>query len=368
VAGPRVPDYVESLEAYPPGKPIEELKRELGLKEVIKLASNENPFGPSPLAMRAIEAILPQLHRYPDGSGYRLKQKLAARLSQPSERIVLGCGSNEILDLICRVFVGRGGRAVLPHPSFLVYQKFLQAVGAEAELVPLKGTFLDLDGLGEAAQAEATRLLVLCNPNNPTGSAFPAAELADFISRIPGSVIILVDEAYIEFARQPGVVSLADLVSEERSLVVTRTFSKLYGLAGLRVGYGIMSARLADYLNRVRQPFNVTSPALAAAEAALEDQAYLDEVLRRTWAGLDHLARGLEALGLEVWPSQANFLLFKVPRPAEEIYRLMLAKGVIIRAMTSFGLPECLRVNAGTEEENRIFLARLAEVLGRAES
>jgi len=367
VAGPRVPDYVESLEAYPPGKPIEELKRELGLKEVIKLASNENPFGPSPLAIKAIEAILPQLHRYPDGSGYYLKQKLAARLSQPAERIVLGCGSNEILDLICRVFVGRGGRAVLPHPSFLVYQKFLQAVGAEARLVPLRGAFLDLAGLRAAVGAE-TRLLVLCNPNNPTGSAFPASELADFIGQLPDSVIVLADEAYIEFARQPGVVSLADLVSEERNLVVTRTFSKLYGLAGLRVGYGIMPARLANYLNRVRQPFNVTSPALAAAEAALEDQAYLAEVLRRTWAGLDHLAKGLESLGLEVWPSQANFLLFKVPRPAEEIYRLMLAKGVIIRAMTAFGLPDCLRVNAGTEEENRVFLTRLAEVLGRAES
>jgi len=358
----KIPAHIESLKPYPPGKPIKELERELGLTGVIKLASNENPFGPSPLAVAAIKKALADLNRYPDGSGYYLKKRLSRQLGQPAERIVLGCGANEILDLTCRVLVGPGGRAVLPHPSFLVYQKFLQATGAETVLVPLAGLAIDLAAISRAMD-EDVRLVIVCNPNNPTGTALRTADIEAFASDLPQGTLLLVDEAYVDFVRDPERGSCLDLVTEERNLIITRTFSKVYGLAGLRVGYGVMPARLADYLNRVRQPFNVTSLALAAAEAALDDEEFLDQTKRRIWAGLDFLVQGLTALGLEVTPSQTNFVLFRTPAPAEAVYERMLAQGVIIRSMAAFGLSDHLRVNVGLEEENKRFLELLPQVL-----
>jgi histidinol-phosphate aminotransferase len=357
-----VADNIESLEPYSPGKPIEELKREKGLPKVIKLASNENSFGPSPRAVEAIKAILKDLNRYPDGSGYRLKKKISTHLGQPPERIVLGTGTNEIIDLACRVFVGPGQSAVVPNPSFSLYQKFLQAVGADTVLVPLRGMTLDLTRLDQAVDDEV-RLILIGHPNNPTGLATKKADLKIFLSRLPEGAILLIDEAYIEFVRDVEVGSCIDLLTENRNLIITRTFSKAYGLAGLRIGYGVMPVRLADYLNRVRQPFNITSPALAAAEAALDDHEYLEKIRLRTWAGLDFLSQGIQSMGLETFPSQTNFILFRSPVPADIVYQRMLDHGVIIRSMTSFGLEEYLRVNVGTEEENRQFLETLARVL-----
>lgn len=358
----KVPPHIEALEPYPPGKPIEELKRELNLSRVVKLASNENPFGPSPRAKEAVKAAAERLHRYPDGAGYYLKQKLSQKFSQPAERFVLGCGSNEILDLTCRVFVGPGQRAVLPHPSFLVYQKFLQAVGAEAVLVPLKELRIDLAAMARAAD-DQVRLVVLCNPNNPTGTALSLNEIKQFLDDAPPQTVVLVDEAYIDFVRDKKVGSVMAMVAEDRNLIVARTFSKAYGLAGLRVGYGVMPARLADFLNRVRQPFNVTAPALAAAEAALDDEAYVLDVTKRIWEGLDFLIKGLTRLGVEVVSSQTNFILFKPSCEAKAVYEKMLTQGVIIRHMDAFGLDDYLRVNVGTSEENQFFLERLSSVL-----
>ena len=360
---PLVPPHIQDLKPYPPGKPIEELKRELGLNRVIKLASNESPFGPSPKAREAVMACAAGLHRYPDGSGYYLKQKLSQKHGHPPERIVLGCGTNEIIDHLGRVFVGPGGGAVVPHPSFLVYQKFLQAVGAEATLVGLNELDLDLEAMAGAVD-EKTRLMVICNPNNPTGTFIDLPRIEALVKELPETVTLLVDEAYLDFVRGKEAATAMDLVGEERSICVTRTFSKAYGLAGLRIGYGVMSASMADFVNRVRQPFNVTSPALAGAEAALDDQEFLDSVLEKTWDGLDLLTRELSRLGLKTYPSQTNFLLFEVPGKAAQVYQKMLTKGVIIRHMGSFGLEDFLRVSVGTEEENTMFLDRLALTLG----
>ena len=363
-----VPPYIASLEPYPPGKPVEELKRELGLTRVVKLASNENPFGPSPKAAAAVAAAAMEIHRYPDGSGHYLKQALSRRLGHPAERIVLGSGCDNLLDLISRVFVGPGGRAVLPHPSFLIYQTFLKATGASFTFAPLTGPLgmdLDLDALLAKVMADpaATRLVVVCNPNNPTGSALAKRDIARFLGALPEHVVALVDEAYIDFARAEGVGTCLDLVSDDNNVVVARTFSKLYGLAGLRVGYGVMSRRLSDYLNRVREPFNVNSLALAGALAALDDEEFAEQTRRRIWAGLDELDAGMRALGVETFPSQANFILAKPPRPAGEVFQELLRRGVIVRHMAAFGLPEHLRINVGTPEEQRILLAAMAEVL-----
>ena len=360
-----IPDNIESLKPYPPGKPIKELERELGVRGVIKLASNESPFGPSPKAVEAATRALTDLHRYPDGSAYYLRQKLAAHLGQPPERLVFGCGTNEILDLTCRVFVGPGGRAVIPHPSFLVYQKFLQALGADFVTVPLKGMALDLGALLEEVD-EKTRLVIICNPNNPTGTLLSTAEIRDFAAALPESTVLLIDEAYIDFAKPGQGTGCLELVSDEGNVIVTRTFSKAYGLAGLRLGYGVMSAQMADYMNRVRQPFNITSPSLAGAEAALDDQPFLTKVIEETWAGLDFLTRELTGLGLKVYPSQTNFLIFEAGEGALDIYQRMLKKGVIIRHMGSFGLDRFLRVSVGTAEENQRFVETLAQVLGEA--
>lgn len=359
---PKVPEYIESLKPYQPGKPIEELKRQLGLVEVFKLASNENPFGPSPKALAAIRQALDQLNRYPDGSGHNLKAKLAATYGLPAESFVLGCGTNEILDLVSRVFVGPGGKAVLPHPSFLVYQKFLQAAGAKAVLVPLREMSIDLPALAKAIDEEA-RLVILCNPNNPTGTALKKREIAAFVADLPKRVIILIDEAYADFVRDKEIGTCLDLVAKASNLIVTRTFSKLYGLAGLRIGFGAMPARLADYLNRVRQPFNVNSLALAGAEAALDDEEFATETRRLTWAGLDCLTHGLRSLGLEVVSSQTNFVLFRTPLPAEAVFNQMLKHGVILRSMAAFGLPDYIRVSVGRKEENQRFLNLLPRVL-----
>lgn len=358
----RVPAHIESLKPYPPGKPLKELERELGISGAIKLASNESPFGPSPRAVKAAAECLTGLHRYPDGSGYYLKNRLSEILDQPPERIVLGCGTNEVLDLVCRVFVGPGGKAVLPHPSFLVYQKFLQATGAEFDLVDLDGMTLDLAAMAKAVD-DKTRLVVICNPNNPTGTTLPQAEIKAFAADLPKEVILVVDEAYIDFVREEGAGPSLDLITDDSMVVVTRTFSKAYGLAGLRLGFGVMSEQVADYLNRVRQPFNITSPALAGAEAALDDQEFMDRVLDRTWAGLDLLTERLTEMGLTVYPSQTNFILFRVTVSAQEVYERMLRKGVIIRHMGSFGLDEYLRVSVGTEAENERFLEALARVM-----
>jgi len=361
-----VPDYIKELIPYPPGKPIEELKREYGVEDVIKLASNENDYGPSAEAVNAFESCAARLFRYPDGSGYYLKQALAERFGVSRDNIVLGNGSNEIIDFLCRVFVRPGRSVISSFPSFLVYQKMVQIMGGENIVVPLKGRRHDLDAMAERIGPE-TRIVFLDNPNNPMGTVLQEDEFAAFLERIPDTVLVVLDEAYGEFVKEDvDSARGADFIKRDRRVVFMRTFSKAYGLAGLRVGYGIMDVELARLLERVRQPFNVNLPAQEAALAALEDQAHLEMTLVNTWKEMERLSSELSRLGCRVFESHTNFMLVDVGRPARQVYEAMLRKGVIIRAMDAYDLPECIRITIGTRQENDRFLEALQEVLHQA--
>lgn len=359
---PPVKPYIQALVPYPPGKPIDELTREYGIGQVIKLASNENPLGPSPGAVAAIERELHNLHRYPDGSGYYLKSALGLRLGVDPGRIFLGNGSNEIIELALKTFLAPGDEVLTPFPSFLMYSKTVQALGGKNRFIPLKRQRVDLKGL-LAGLGPRTRALIVCNPNNPTGTIVLKREWERFLEQVPPRVLILLDEAYIDFVDDPHCPLGTDYLESEKNLLVIRTFSKAYGLAGLRVGYGIARPDLTDLMNRVRQPFNVNSLALAGALGALGDEAFYHKTLKVIQQGKFFLEAGLQSLGLPFVPSQTNFILVKVPVPAQELYESLLRRGVIIRSMKSFGLDRHIRINVGLPAENRKFLQALGEVL-----
>jgi histidinol-phosphate aminotransferase len=354
---------IQDLIPYPPGKPIEELTREYGIQEVIKLASNENPIGPSPQALRAIRRALATLHRYPDGSGYYLKQSLCRFLGLESEQIILGNGSNEIIELALRTFLRPGREVISPTPSFLVYGTAVQAMGGKNVLVPLKGFGIDLEAI-QGRIGPRTDMIIINNPNNPTGTIIKRKEWERFLKVVPNRIMILLDEAYIDFVEEPECPFGVDYLNSNKSLLVIRTFSKAYGLAGLRIGYGLTRADLADYINRVRQPFNVNSLALAGALGALNDQVFYENTRTLIRKGKKDLERGLERLGLFYVPSQTNFILIRVPQQAQAVYEAMLRKGVIIRSMRSYDLGDYIRVNVGLPEENHRFLQALKQVLG----
>jgi len=360
----RVPENILDIQPYVPGKPIEELEREMGIARSIKLASNENPLGPSPLALAAIQEVLGRLHRYPDGSGHALIQSLARHLNCPRETIVIGNGSDDIIALLTNTLLGPGERAVMPRPSFLMYEIAVRTVGAEPVFVPLQELAIDLDGMRRAVDAR-TRLVFLCNPNNPTGSVISKGDFARFLDALPAEVVVVVDEAYIEFVRDPDCLQSSAYWAGARPVVTLRTFSKLYGLAGLRVGYGVMPAELADYLNRIRQPFNVNALAQAAARAALQDRDFVARTLRVVHDGLDLLSKALADMGVRFFPTQSNFFLIDVEQDAEAVFQAMLRQGVIVRSMRGYGYPRCIRINVGTAEENERFLMALRKVLGR---
>jgi len=356
-------DGVEDLVPYPPGKPIEELERELGIRGSIKLASNENPLGPSPLAVQAIIDKVSGLHRYPDGSGYYLKSKLSEKYSVPVDQIILGNGSNELIELIIRTFLCSGEHAVQAFPTFLVYEKIVKGAGGRMISVPLSDFRTDLRRISKAITPE-TKILFINNPNNPTGSVLSKEEMVRFLSEIPDDIIVALDEAYIEFVSDETVARGLELLPDHPLLVVLRTFSKLYGLAGLRIGYGFASKKIIDYMNRVRQPFNANTLAQAAATACLEDSAFVSQTLRVVRGGLRYLYQCLDDMGLEYIPTQANFFLIKAPPGAEKTCELMQREGVIVRSMDSYGLPDYIRVNAGLREENERFVRSLRKVLG----
>ncbi len=356
---------VKGLKPYEPGKPIEELEREHGITDAVKLASNENPLGPGPLALQAIRDALPTLHRYPDGSGYLLKKALAARLSAEAKtitpaQITLGNGSNEILELAARTFVTPADQVVFSEHAFAVYPIVTQAVGAQAVVVPARDYGHDLEAM-RSRITERTRLVFIANPNNPTGTWVEADALWSFLTSLPEHVLVVVDEAYREYVDEPGYPDTAAWLGRFPSLIVTRTFSKIHGLAGLRVGYGVSDPELASLFNRVRQPFNVNSLALAAAEAALGDRAHIERSRRLNRDGLRQLEKSCRALGLTFIPSVANFLCIELPRTGAEVYEALLRLGVITRPVGGYGLPNHLRVTVGTEAEN----ARFAEALSR---
>jgi len=357
------PGYIRAIAPYQPGKPISELAREMGMDEVriIKLASNENPRGVSPLARRAIEAALPELARYPDGNGFELKQALSRRHGIPQERIVLGNGSNDVLEMAARAFLAPGLAAIYSQHAFAVYPLAVQAAGATGIEVPARDYSHDLAGMRRAV-TPATRLVFIANPNNPTGTLVPARELEAFIAGLPREVLVVLDEAYNEYLAPEHRSDTIAWVKRFPNLVVTRTFSKVYGLAGLRVGYALAAAGVADLMNRVRQPFNVNSIGLAAAAAALDDMEFVARSYAENLNGMRQLEEGARRLGLDYIASYGNFLAIKVGKAAE-IFKRLLRRGVIVRPVGGYGLPEHLRVTVGTAAENEKFLAALAASL-----
>lgn len=353
---------VQGLTPYVPGKPVEELERELGIDNIIKLASNENPLGPSPKALAAITRQLDQLTRYPDGNGFRLKQALSRHLGVAAEGITLGNGSNDILDLLARAYLTTESEAIYSQYAFAVYPISVQAVGARHQVVPARDYGHDLDAMRERVNA-ATRLIFIANPNNPTGTWLTQAALEAFIASVPEQVLVVVDEAYAEYVDAPGYASMLPLLPRFPNLVVTRTFSKAYGLAALRVGYSVSHPDVANVLNRVRNPFNVDIFALAAAEAVLQDQDYLQRSQACNRAGLTQLAEGFAALELPFIPSVANFISVRLGPDAGDIYQALLHKGVIVRPLAGYAMPEHLRVTVGTETENARCLQALGDIL-----
>ncbi len=357
---------VQKLSPYVPGKPVDELARELNLDPagIVKLASNENPLGPSAKVLVAIQAALPELTRYPDGNGFSLKLALATRYGLRAEQVTLGNGSNDILDLVARAYLAPGLNAVFSQFAFAVYPIATQAVGAQGRAVPAKDYGHDLPAM-LAAIDDNTRVVFLANPNNPTGTWFAASALQAFLAAVPERVLVVLDEAYIEYAAGNDLPDGLDYLASYPNLLVSRTFSKAYGLAALRVGYALSSPAIADVLNRVRQPFNVNSLALAAACAALADQDYLRASRQVNDDGMTQLEQGLSELGLSWIVSRGNFICVDFGRDAASINHALLQAGVIVRPVAGYGMPNFLRVSIGTQVENARFLLVLAEVLTR---
>ena len=357
---------VQKLSPYVPGKPVEELAREFGLNpaDIVKLASNENPLGPAPSVLKAVQQALPELTRYPDGNGFTLKQALSERFGFDLSMITLGNGSNDVLELIGRAFAMPGVDVMFSQHAFAVYPIVTQAVGANPIQVPARNWGHDLPAMA-AAVTPATRLVFIANPNNPTGTWFERAEFEAFMANVPENVLVVLDEAYTEYVEAGEALNGFDYIERYPNLIVCRTLSKAYGLAALRVGYCISHPQVADVLNRVRQPFNVNSLALAAAVAALADDNYLTESRQLNREGMQQLEQGLRALGLQWIPSRGNFVAVDLGRDAAPIYQGLLRAGVIVRPVGGYEMPNHLRVSIGLPGENQRFLEALAQVLGR---
>jgi histidinol-phosphate aminotransferase len=353
---------VQQLIPYKVGKPIEELGRELGLTRIIKLASNENPLGPGKKALAAIQAALPALALYPDGSGFMLKQALAKKYAVDVSQITLGNGSNEILELVARAFLTPELEVVFSQHAFAVYPIVTQAVGATAVVAPALNYGHDLDAMLHSV-TKKTRLVFIANPNNPTGTLLSQVSLERFISALPDTCVCVLDEAYFEFVSRAESINSIDWLKKFPNLLITRTFSKAYGLAGLRVGYGLSSPQLADILNRVRQPFNNNTLALAAAEAALADDEHLQQTITVNALGMQQLTYGFKNLGLEWIPSAGNFVSVDLKQAGQPVYEALLRKGVIVRPVGVYELPNHLRISIGTAAENEVFLQALTDTL-----
>jgi histidinol-phosphate aminotransferase len=358
-----VPPHISAIAPYQPGKPISELAREMGLEEsaIVKLASNENPLGISPKARAAMAAAIDGLALYPDGNGYALKSALSHRLGVDMARIVLGNGSNDVLELAARVFLGPDASAVYSRHAFAVYPLATLACAALGIETPARDHGHDLDAMAAAIRPD-TRLVFIANPNNPTGTLLRPDELLAFLERLPETVAVVLDEAYGEYLKPDQRAPSLDWLARFPNLIVTRTFSKAYGLAGLRVGYAIAHPEVADLLNRLRQPFNVNSLALAAAEAALDDADFIAASKRVNDAGLAQLTAGFRDLGLDYIPSHGNFVCVRVGEAAR-VYHELLRRGVIVRPVGNYGLPDYLRVSVGLEGQNQRLLAALGEIL-----
>lgn len=357
---------VQSLHPYQPGKPVDELERELGLSNIIKLASNENPLGPSAKALNAIEAAFQDLSRYPDGGGFKLKAALSARYDVASEQITLGNGSNDLLEIIARTFADNTSDIIFSQYAFAVYPIVTQSIGAKAIEVPAVDWGHDLTAMAEAV-TDNTKLIFIANPNNPTGTYVSKQALERFLDTVPEHVMVVLDEAYCEYIDDDhhDFPNSGLLLPRYPNLIITRTFSKAWGLASLRVGYALSHPDVADLLNRVRQPFNVNTFALDAAHAVLSDEAYLAQSRRINTEGMQQLTDGFEKLGLSYIPSVGNFVAVDTGQEGMTVFQALLKKGVIVRPVANYGMPQHLRVSIGLQNENERFLQALAEVLGR---
>ena len=361
-------DGVRSLKPYLPGKPISELERELGISQIIKLASNENPLGPSPRALKAARESLEEIHLYPDGGGFELRAALADHYGLSMEQITLGNGSNDVLELIARAFLSHGTEAVYSEHAFAVYPIVTQATGAKGVVVPAHNgsrgpkTSHDLDGFLKAI-TPATRVVFIANPNNPTGTYLNSRTLEQFLCQVPAHVMVVIDEAYVEYVEKPDYQQALPWLVDYPNLIVTRTFSKAFGLAGLRVGFAASSSTIQDVLNRVRQPFNVNLPALAAACAALKDHEHIQKTVALNTAGMAYYEEAFKGRQLEYIPSVGNFITLNLGRPAGAVYEALLKQGIIVRPIANYGLPQHLRITIGTAEQNAKFLAALDRIL-----
>lgn len=353
--------HIRELIPYVPGKPIEEVEREYGLANSAKLASNENPLGPSPKALEVLSQRLHELHLYPDGDCFHLRRALAQRLGVSPEELIFGNGSNELLELAVRTFLHPGDEAMVAHRTFIIYRLVVQAAGGVPRLVSLRDFTHDLAAMAEAITPR-TRMIFLANPSNPTGTIFKTEEWETFLDAVPGDVLLVMDEAYFEYVEDARYPDSLRYHAEKRAILTLRTFSKLYGLAGLRIGYGVAPRGLVALMNRVRQPFNVNSAAQWAALAAIEDRAHVEKTLANNRRGRVYLEEQLQRLGLQYVPSHANFLLVRVG-DARDVFERLLPKGVIVRPMGAYDLPEHVRVTVGLMEENVKFIEALADLL-----
>ena len=359
------PLYIRAIAAYQPGKPISELERELGISGIVKLASNENPLGCSPLAVAAMHEAIKTIALYPDGNGFELKDALSKRCGIAHDRMILGNGSNDMLELAARAFLAVGDKAAYSAHAFAVYPLATQAVGATGISVPAINFGHDLEAMLKVAVEQQAKLVFIANPNNPTGTFLGEAELLGFLRALPPQILVVLDEAYNEYLPEECRYDSVSWLKDFPNLIISRTFSKAYGLAGLRVGYAFADVQVADMMNRVRQPFNVNSMAQAAAVAALQDEAFVAQTHALNQRGMEQITQGLSKLGLEFIPSYGNFISFKIGN-GMKVYRRLLELGVIVRPIAGYDMPDYLRVSIGLESENEKFLSALKQILGEA--
>ena len=353
---------IDSLSPYEPGKPIEDLERELGIKNAIKLASNENPVGPSPKVLESIESILRETNRYPDGNATLLKSTIARKFNVKEEQVTIGNGSNDIIEFVARIFLSKEDSAIYSEHAFAVYPLVVKAVGAKGIEVPAKNFSHDLDQMFKSIQNN-TKLIFIANPNNPTGSFIEYEQLISFLEKVPENIIVLLDQAYFDYSSFETKDIEFDILNRFPNLIMSRSFSKAYGLAGFRVGFCVSSGEIADYLNRVRQPFNANSLALYAAEKALEDKEFIDKCLQVNLEQKELLFKELESLGYDCLSSRANFISFDCKQDSREAFNKLLVEGVIVRSLAVYKMPNYLRVSVGLPEENIAFLKKIKQIL-----
>ena len=353
---------IETIKAYQGGKPIEEVKRELGISDIIKLASNENPLGPSPLAQQAIKEISTQVHFYPDGNAFYLKADLAKHLNVTEDHLILTNGSNEVLQLVGETYLGPGDEVIYAEGAFVVYGLVATVTGATPVVVPMQNDTHHLTAMADAI-TDKTKTIFIANPNNPTGTMVTAKETAHFMAQVPEDVLVVFDEAYYEYVTHPDYPHTLPYVMDGRNFIITRTFSKIYGLAGLRIGYGIAPPPVIATMNPVRQPFNCNAVAQAAARAAITDTEYVKESQMLNEQGKVFLYNAFDDLGLRYIKTEGNFIMVFVNQPGADMAEAMMKKGVIVRAMTSYGYPDAIRVTIGKQKENERFLQALSSII-----